>query len=608
MAGEFELWADVYDANWAAQGDGPLLLRGASVSRLMDGGGQITIQAVMDERALDLLIPERRVRLYAVQPSGDVYELGRGILNGVSKTKSDAGDLMTAQGDDLLEVLKRKIIYKSFTSPVTIDAFASDLASEAGWTAEVEAGLDVYIQGRIYGANVLKALLDACEENGLHLRFKYDLPTISTPVVEIGALGASSGVQLTNLDVAPTEYDEPLVGVITDLRLDETSQQMANCIIIQGGGEGEAAITLAKSTRTSPYAIQTKAFVNGPTVYYICDSDSVATYGEIWRSLTFKNIIPPANTEAAKVAAANALYDSGAEWLQRNANPQAAYSCSVVGLETRVLPGDLVHVAYRGDVLKDDGTYDVRGDVDGDFYVLAVTERASEMGIALDLQISNIDQRVRNEDTVIVEAIENIQLRSRKPQIFPYVFNDSWTDTVQYGITAVPNTTASIKKAKFSVPISDIVTDVASVKLRVKTFPLKAGLLFRSRTISALSTFMTQYDPLFTSVENAYYPEDLTIEINGVDRTSALGGPWGAYTSAVDVELDVTEYIVDDSGGLYQDHEIVFYCGAASSAFTISLINAGSVESIWTPAATSTYSAGIVQLAVQVLGTAQAIL
>ena len=596
MSSMFELWADVYDANWAAQGDGPLLLRGASVSRLMDGGGQITIQAMMDERALDLLRPERRVRLYAVQPSGVVYELGRGILSSVNKTWSDAGWLMTANGDDLLEVLKRKIIYKSFTSPVTIDAFASDLAAEAGWTAEVEAGLDVYIQGRIYGANVLKALLDACEENGLHLRFKYDLPTISTPVVEVGALGASSGVQLTNLDVSPTAYDEPLVGVITDLRLDETSQQMANCIIIQGGGEGEAAITLAKSTRTSPYTIQTKAFVNGPSVYYLCDSDSVATYGEIWRSLTFKNIIPPSNTEAAKVAAANALYDSGAEWLQRNANPQAAYSCSVVGLETRVLPGDLVHVAYRGDVLKDDGTYDVRGDVDGDFYVLALTERASDMGIALDMQISNIDQRVRNEDTVIVEAIENIQLRSRKPQIFPYVFNDSWTDTIM-----ALDSFGNFKTAVFTVPIPDVVTDVLKVLMRIRTLPMDSGSALRGEIGGGGHNF---FSALYFAANSGFYPHQMTVEINGVDRTGALSGPWGVYTGAVDVEVDITDYIVNASGGLYQDHTIEFNCADQGVATNVRVYQFGSV--IPSPI-TSTTSRGRVQISIMILGVAQAI-
>lgn len=604
MSGIFELWCDVFNGTWEKQGDGPLLLRGASVSRLMDGGGQVTLQAVMDERSLELLRAERRVRIYAVQPSGDVYELGRGILNSVNKTWSDAGWLMTANGDDLLAELKRTIIYKSYTSPVTLGAFAEDIAGEAGWDAEVEAGLDIFIQGRIYGANVLKAFLDAVEENGLHLRFKYDQPTNNTPVISVGAFGQNQGVYITNLDTSVVNYDERGVGLIESLREDTTSQQMANSIIIQGGGEGEAAVTLAKSTRTSPYPIQTKVFVNGPTVQYLEDSDSVAEYGRIWRSLTFKNLTPPANTEAAKVATANALYDSGVAWLERNAQPQKAYSCSVVGLETRVLPGDLVHVSYRGDVVRDDGTYDPVGEIDGDFYVLACTERVSETGLTLDLQISNIDQRVRDEDTVIVEAIENIQLRSRKPQIFPYVFNDSWELPVQNGTTSTPNTLLSSKTARFVVPIDNIVSEITKFLIRFDTrrYAVQAILgvdLFSGNTRAGL---------FYRALESVYYPHEVTIKIDGIDRTSELGGPWGTYTTPESASLDITEYIVNAAGGLYQDHTIEFDCEAPPVIVDTLVAYATSSPPVSFGSGAFPISGGNIALSVSILGTAQAIL
>ena len=59
--------------------------------------------------------------------------------------------------------------------------------------------------------------------------------------------------------------------------------------------------------------------------------------------------------------------------------------------------------------------------------------------------------------------------------------------------------------------------------------------------------------------EDTEYPRDIEIAINGMDRTSALGGPWGTPvpfpSTPVDVEVDVTEYI---SRG--QDNTVVFSC------------------------------------------------
>lgn len=59
--------------------------------------------------------------------------------------------------------------------------------------------------------------------------------------------------------------------------------------------------------------------------------------------------------------------------------------------------------------------------------------------------------------------------------------------------------------------------------------------------------------------EDTEYPRDIEISINGMDRTSELGGPWGVSvpfpSEPVDVEVDVTEYI---SRG--QDNTVVFSC------------------------------------------------
>ena len=73
--------------------------------------------------------------------------------------------------------------------------------------------------------------------------------------------------------------------------------------------------------------------------------------------------------------------------------------------------------------------------------------------------------------------------------------------------------------------------------------------------------------------EDSHYPQNISIYINGVDRTTALGGPWALTDAAVNVELDITEYLVDAVGGLRQTHEIKFAVSGVGLDF-----DSGSVE------------------------------
>jgi hypothetical protein len=62
--------------------------------------------------------------------------------------------------------------------------------------------------------------------------------------------------------------------------------------------------------------------------------------------------------------------------------------------------------------------------------------------------------------------------------------------------------------------------------------------------------------------DDVEYPDTVRIAINGVDRTAALGGPWGAGGIAVNEELEITTYLVNAVGGLRQLHEITISCDA----------------------------------------------
>jgi hypothetical protein len=60
--------------------------------------------------------------------------------------------------------------------------------------------------------------------------------------------------------------------------------------------------------------------------------------------------------------------------------------------------------------------------------------------------------------------------------------------------------------------------------------------------------------------DDTAYPTTISLSIDGTDRTGALGGPWAGGGGALNVELDVTTYLVNAAGGLRIPHTLVFSC------------------------------------------------
>ena len=63
--------------------------------------------------------------------------------------------------------------------------------------------------------------------------------------------------------------------------------------------------------------------------------------------------------------------------------------------------------------------------------------------------------------------------------------------------------------------------------------------------------------------EDTEHPQGISITINGTDRTIVLGGTWAPSDAAVDIEIDITEYI---SRG--QDNTVVFSCSSGQGELT----------------------------------------
>lgn len=59
------------------------------------------------------------------------------------------------------------------------------------------------------------------------------------------------------------------------------------------------------------------------------------------------------------------------------------------------------------------------------------------------------------------------------------------------------------------------------------------------------------------------YPQVISLLINSVDVTTEIGGTWAPTNASVEIEVDITSYLVDAVGGLRQNHRIAFSCTTA---------------------------------------------
>lgn len=593
------IWADVLDAAGNKLGEGPITsVISARVTRKLDGAGSVSITVPgTDSRAVDLLQNERRLIVYG-NLGGSKREIGRGIVKSRSIQENESGWRLQAEGPDTLHELKLKntLLAREYDLD-TIEDVIDDLAGLASWTADVDSGLGT-MYARFDGASVLKALQSIAGQNGLHFRFK------SGTELEFGALGVDSGLRIIHKNQAPAElYTNDDVALIERLRVSYESEAVANWLLPIGAGEGEAALTLERSTRTSPHTIQSMTGPDGRTLYYLKDTASITTYGQIEKVGTFKDISPLSNSDTDIENAANALYDAAVAWLERHKDQQVAYSVTVKkAWATTIKPGDKIHVSYHGFVYRDGEKADYV-DIDGDYWVMAATENIGHTQ-AVSLTLASVDRHELDNAQVVIGRLEAIELRNLKVQTHPsqatytYVrqMDDSHdadipvliTDAVTYlhrcqvRLVTRPFRTLAQSAAEYDLTHAHLIglqssapagTQDVWINTNWKTSLSDAGISIKTKltidsagSISGRNPYVNwlplphEHDIDYGINDDTEYPDTLRIKINGVDRTTALGGPWGSGGSAVDVTLDITEYLNEASGGLRQEHTVKLFC------------------------------------------------
>lgn len=554
MLAETRLWADVYNASWDRVGDGPVPLTSASVTRAFDGAGSFSFEApAADERVITLLKNERRIKILYHDPhTGTVRTIGSGIIRKRGRKYSASGFQKSFSGPDVLDELKRynTLLGRIFTNTAVSDV-ASQLAVLANWQAETESILDGnLITARFDGASILKALQTMTEQIGAHIREKVDIPSDRDHVIEVGRFGTDSELWIMNPEQVMSHVDTNTdVAFIDALTIIHESEAMFNWIIPIGSGEGESALTLEHATRTASYDRLTTT-VGTKTLYYKKNDASIAEYGIIQKVVTFKNIAPVGNSDTNIEYAANALDEAADAALDRNGTPQTVYKLSIQKGSRLIRCGDVVHLRFRGAVRGLDGLELEDETVEGDFYVLKVTENISAAGITLTLEISDVDKLPDSEAAYVLSALEDIQIANTKPGLIN--FRQSFTD--EKPVQQWDGQPTYIRYADFPIKLDNTVTDISLVRVRFISKPLY------SYTIGQYSVTGPSVLNQFIVAIGSNYPQDISLYIDNVDVSSVFGGPWNAApaNAAVDETIDITDYIRDAAGGLRQDHTLEF--------------------------------------------------
>lgn len=582
----YRVWAEVFNADGVRLGVIPDI-EAVKVTRILDGAGSVSLTLPgMSERALTLLTYEARVRVYLEQ-NNQTREVGRGIVRKPVTTDTPGGTTLTVDCPDELCELKdiSVLLGRSYgdASPVSLESVVSSLVGLVdGWTASVEAGVSGNLVSlRVDGVSILKALQELAENNGLHLR-----QSIGSKTLEFGAFGTDTGIYLRNVAHGNIRLqDNDNLAIVENLQITGTSEGLVNRIYPVGAGQGLAAINLENSTRTAPYTINSVTGPDGRTLRYI-ETGERPVREEVRRY----KITPIANSAAAKEVADDALYDAAAADLARSSVVQETYRVVLTKVRRTIRAGDTVRLVFKGIVQQKGGAYVYRN-VNDTFTVLEVDEDFSPGGVKTSLVISNVDRMMMSIEKQVITAINDVKASKFEVVTFPYWSENTYTDFIQ-SVVAFPDG----KNAEFILEIDKDVTDVLKVRIRFVTKPLYTLTIPAEVAQTAGQATILNHKIR----QSAYYPSDVSLWINGVDRSSAYGGNWNpASYGALDVALDITEDIVNASGGLYQKHTIVFKCQQFDS-----LLN---TVSGFSTLGTGSPSAGVVELNIRVIGITQAI-
>ena len=470
------LRVDIYDAGGGRRSAGPLThVVSFTYGQRLDEVGDF-----------ELVVPAEEERTAAVQHGDELRfyregegELFRGI---VDHTETDvaadgATNLVLSGSSVARELVWANTLLGRAYAGETLATAAADLLAGSGWSA---GGLDVpahTLTARFDALSTWSALEKAAQVFGLHLR-----EDPRTRTVDVGAFGASSGIVLQNVaTVDPALAENPRVYPVADVRIRSESRDVWNRVIPLGAGEGINKLDLEYCDRSvaggDPYDVGSDTGPDGRPYYFLEDAGSVAAHGRRVKPVVVKEAAPLANSLAGFRAAANALYDVAATWLQRRREALTSYDVTVVGLRhvdpsdggALVRVGERVRLVYRGVVEDAGGTRRAWKQVDAQLWLMGFQRSFRGDGVdSWRLTLNTVDRAADDAAVTIARTFEDFY--GLQVALKPYTYREVHgprRDSVQSGFrieypVAFDSNVALLHQARLSVSIRPVRSNAAS--------------------------------------------------------------------------------------------------------------------------------------------------
>jgi hypothetical protein len=554
----------------------------------------------------------------------DIYDevdgyLGRFLFKDkqIQETKGQA--LLVVNAYDRLRELSRATVgFRRTYNNEAVDSVIADLIGVlSGWAVDVEAGIGNTTVS-YEGESPLVAIDELRDRWGRHYRLQ------PPALLEFGAFGETAPVRLTRLrgQIQTAIAQHPEVALVNSISLVEESEEIYNSIIPLGFGQGVSQLTIENAT-LGTYTVLSAQNQDGSFYYYIEDNASVAAYGRRVRVLTFPQIRPITNSPANLENAANALKLTAEAYIGKHLEPRIEYSVDVRGLRKAVKVGQKIRLQYRG-MVENYKYIDV--DQDFWIMDITRSRNASTGDRTASISITNVDARRTADSDVVLGVIHDLRsLKVHIPATLSYSPIGPYVKRIKGDATPAnrvnPEFSVRIKEEVLRLnyailrfvtsPLKSSASGAASGggstetttstphehlilrsqdgtalqgPLNTRRFTIldqTSGLLYHFDAQSDVSAsaqfFETQpggshthqvtipphtHNLNYDIFADTVHPQGIGVEINGVDVTAQLGGPWASSNAAVDVEVDITDILLNATGGFQQNHTVTFYAAS----------------------------------------------
>ena len=287
--------------------------------------------------------------------------------------------------------------------------------AETSWSIGTIDGVIDQVYYRYDGGQAYNGILKLAEVVNKHIR----RTTLTGRQLDFSSFGVDSGVKLMNAE-AVSPVITPGFAIVDKITVDEDYTNIINRIIPVGAGEGNNLFTLQWSTRSTPYAIQSLTGPGGELLYYIEDSASVTAHGRSTKVVTFKDVMPIANSPLAFENASNAVYDLAATHMSRVKDPVKQYAVDAYNIPASFRAGDTLQLIYKGIAYDQDGT---RIYLDVNQQVICLERTRSKDGFGVEtsrLNLSTVDAYRMSDQEIIVGALETLLAFKVSPKFYTF--------------------------------------------------------------------------------------------------------------------------------------------------------------------------------------------